>query len=63
MCALRDEGGLSDVIRCDEQNYLIWKWRPSGRGVNTTNKENSIRWGSALRVKSTALEGASTSFT
>ncbi|MBK9413569.1 MAG: SPFH domain-containing protein [Bacteroidetes bacterium] len=46
----KGEGGLMDVIRCDEQEYLIWKWRPSG-GVNSTKKENSIRWGSSLRVK------------
>jgi membrane protease subunit (stomatin/prohibitin family) len=44
------EGGLMDVIRCDEQEYLIWKWRPSG-DVNSTKKENSIRYGSSLRVK------------
>jgi membrane protease subunit (stomatin/prohibitin family) len=46
----KDEGGLLDVIRCDEESYLIWKWRPSGE-ANSTNKENSIRWGSSLRVK------------
>ena len=45
------EGGLMDVIRCDEQEYLVWKWRPAGQDANTTNKENSIRWGSSLRVK------------
>lgn len=39
-----------DVIRCDEQQYLVWKWRPSGE-ANSTNKENSIRYGSSLRVK------------
>ena len=47
----KNEGGLMDVIRCDEQEYLIWKWRPAGQEVNTTNKENSIRFGSSLRVK------------
>lgn len=46
----KTEGGLMDVIRCDEQEYLIWKWRPSG-SANSTNKENSIRYGSSLRVK------------
>lgn len=46
----KSEGGMLDVIRCDEENYLIWKWRPSGE-ANSTNKENSIRWGSSLRVK------------
>lgn len=44
------EGGIMDTIRCDEQNFLIWKWRPSG-DANSTHKENSIRWGSSLRVK------------
>ncbi|HPX76637.1 MAG TPA: SPFH domain-containing protein [Bacteroidales bacterium] len=37
-------------MRCDEQEYLVWKWRPSGE-ANTTKKENSIRYGSSLRVK------------
>jgi len=46
----KTEGGLMDVIRCDEQEYLVWKWRPSGE-ANSTKKENSIRWGSSLRVK------------
>ena len=46
----KSEGGLMDVIRCDEQEYLVWKWRPSGE-ANSTNKENSIRFGSSLRVK------------
>ena len=47
----KNEGGLMDVIRCDEKEYLIWKWRPAGEKVNTTKKENSIRYGSSLRVK------------
>jgi membrane protease subunit (stomatin/prohibitin family) len=46
----KNEGGLMDVIRCDEQEYLVWKWRPSGE-ANSTTKENSIRYGSSLRVK------------
>ena len=46
----KTEGGLMDVIRCDVQEYLVWKWRPSG-AVNSTNKENAIRYGSSLRVK------------
>ena len=46
----KSEGGFLDVIRCDEQEYLIWKWRPSGE-ANSTKKENAIRWGSSLRVK------------
>ncbi len=44
------EGGLLDVIRCDEEEYLIWKWSPSGE-ANSTKKENAIRYGSSLRVK------------
>ena len=46
----KSEGGLMDVIRCDEQEYLVWKWRPSGE-ANSTKKENAIRFGSSLRVK------------
>ena len=44
------EGGFMDVIRCDEPDYLVWKWNPSGNGENT-KKENAIRYGSSLRVK------------
>ncbi|GHT92007.1 hypothetical protein FACS1894140_3440 [Spirochaetia bacterium] len=47
----KKEGGLMDVIRCDEETYLIWKWRPAGADANDTKKENAIRWGSSLRVK------------
>ena len=39
-----------DVIRCDEQEYLVWKWSPNG-SANSSNKENAIRYGSSLRVK------------
>jgi len=46
----KSEGGFFDVIRCDEQEYLIHKWRPSGE-ANSTIKENAIRYGSSLRVK------------
>lgn len=46
----KGEGGLMDVIRCDQQEYLVYKWRPAGE-ANTTFKENSIRYGSSLRVK------------
>jgi membrane protease subunit (stomatin/prohibitin family) len=61
------EGGFMDVIRCDKSEYLVWKWRPdaaeanagdaqndavdSREGVNSTVKENAIRYGSSLRVK------------
>lgn len=45
------KGGLLDEIRCDESSYLIWKWHPSGVQQGETVRENSIRWGSSLRVK------------
>lgn len=44
-------GGFMDEIRCDEPSYLIWKWHPSGVQSGEGNRENSIRWGSSLRVK------------
>lgn len=44
-------GGLMNVIRCDETEYLVWKWRPLGQEVNSTSRENAIRYGSSLRVK------------
>ncbi len=48
----KKEGGLMDVIRCDEKDYLIWKWRPDADGAeNLSKKENTIRYGSSLRVK------------
>ena len=45
------KGGFMDEIRCDEPTYLIWKWHPSGVQLGETVRENSIRWGSSLRVK------------
>lgn len=45
------KGGIMDEIRCDEPSYLIWKWHPSGVRLGLGTRENSIRWGSALRVK------------
>ena len=46
------EGGLMDSIRCDERDFLIWKWRPdSSREAGQSKKENSIRYGSSLRVR------------
>lgn len=45
------KGGLMDEIRCDEPSYLIWKWHPSGVQAGAGKRENSIRWGSSLRVK------------
>lgn len=44
-------GGFMDEIRCDEPSYLIWKWHPSGSRLGDNTRENSIRWGSSLRVK------------
>ena len=44
-------GGIMNVIRCDEQEYMVWKWRPKQQEANSTSRENSIRWGSSLRVK------------
>ena len=46
----KNTGGIMDIIRCDEQEYLVHKWSPSGV-ANTTKRENSIRYGSKLRVK------------
>ena len=43
--------GFMDEIRCDEPSYLIWKWHPAGVEQGNNNRENSIRWGSSLRVK------------
>ena len=45
-----NKSGFMDVIRCDEQEYLVHKWTPSG-GAISTKKENAIRYGSSLRVK------------
>lgn len=45
------KGGFMDEIRCDEKSYLIWKWHPSGVPSGTGDRENSIRFGSSLRVK------------
>lgn len=47
----KNEGGLMDAIRCDEADYLIWKWRLAGMEANSTKKENAIRYGSSLSVK------------
>ncbi len=44
-------GGIADIIRCDEIDYLIWKWHPDGVPVGQGTRENEIRHGSRLRVK------------
>ena len=43
--------GVMDVIRCDLDDYLIWKWAPAGNDLKSKDRANSIRWGSSLRVK------------
>lgn len=48
---VKKTGGFMDEIRCDESSYLIWKWHPSGSQLGENARENSIRWGSTLRVK------------
>ena len=48
---IKKTNSMFDVIRCDEKSYLIWKWRSSTSSVNMQNRENSIRYGSSLRVK------------
>lgn len=40
-----------NVIRCDEKEYLVWKWRPANQELGVSKRENSIRYGSSLRVK------------
>ncbi len=44
-------GLFSDIIRCDEPSYLIWKWHPDGTQPGEHKREYAIRWGSSLRVK------------
>ena len=45
-------GGLgADVIRCDEKDYLIWKWHPSKYEEGTLKREAAIRTSSILHVK------------
>lgn len=44
----KKNGGVLNVIRCDEDDYLVWKWRPSDM---PSTRENAIRWGSTLHVK------------
>ena len=40
-----------NVIRCDEKEYLVWKWRPNNQELGASKRENAIRYGSSLRVK------------
>ncbi len=46
-----DNGGMMNVIRCDEKEYLVWKWRPNNQELGQSKRENAIRYGSSLRVK------------
>ena len=39
---------VMDVIRCDLPTYLVWKWKPTN---GDDLRQNTIRWGSSLRVK------------
>lgn len=47
----KNDGGFMDVIRCDETDYLVWKWHPQGTTSQTSQRANAIRWGSSLRVR------------
>lgn len=47
----KKDGGMMNVIRCDEKEYLVWKWRPNGQELGSSKRENAIRYGSSLRVK------------
>lgn len=38
----RKSGGFMDEIRCDEPNYLIWKWHPAGSQQGANSRENAI---------------------
>ncbi len=49
--ALKRRNSPADVIRCDEPDYLIWKWHPAGSQPGENRRENAIRWQSSLRVK------------
>jgi membrane protease subunit (stomatin/prohibitin family) len=44
------EGGFMDVIRCDLQDYLVYRWSPDEK-ENSSYKEHSIRYGSRLWVR------------
>ena len=46
----KSESGFIDVIRCDEIEYLVWKWQPSGE-EKSKKKAKTISYGSCLRVK------------
>lgn len=45
------KGGFADVIRCDEPDYLIWKWHPSKYDEGELKRDTAIRTNSILKVK------------
>ena len=45
------KGGMADVIRCDESDYLVWKWHPNKYDKGQLKRETAIRTNSILRVK------------
>ena len=47
----KHRGGFADVIRCDEKDYLIWKWHPDKYEEGTLKRETAIRTSSVLRVR------------
>jgi len=47
----QNHGGFADVIRCDEKDFLVWKWHPYGREEGELIRDNAIRTTSVLRVK------------
>lgn len=45
-------GSLTNVIRCDLDEYLVWKWVPAGLDPKKAAvRSNAIRYDSRLRVK------------
>lgn len=47
----KKKNGHMYAVRCDEKDFLIWKWRPVGKEANTTSDENAICTGSSLNVR------------
>lgn len=47
----KHSGGIADVIRCDQTDYLIWKWHPDKYDEGDLKRETAIRTNSVLRVK------------
>ena len=45
------KGGVRDVIYCEAEDYLIWKWHPNGYDEGLLKREDSIRSNSILKVK------------